>query len=468
MSKQSEGSKSSRFDLSSEEITSEPLYRVLMYIATPLLVQNLVWVIQQIVDLFWIGQFSSIAVSAIGLVLPATSLLLVTVISIPFIGTQILVSQELGSGNKSAARRISSSGVIISVLFAVCLGALAYAASQPLLEILLSYRQEPESNIILLAKAYLQILAIGVVFAAVSDVLEATFISWGRSRYSLYINIVNIVVNLSLDPILIFGIGPIPVLGVRGAAIASVGGYVSGLIIAVSLALFYDKNEYLSFDITHSAEYIKLLKVGVPAGVRDTIVPIADLIFIGIVFTVGGAAGSAAYIVGSRVASVANLLAESLETATRSIVGQNAGANYPHRANRMVWVSTSIITIVLSSCGIMQWLSANFIVSTLSPELEGSALDLAATCLRIYALGYPGLGLIAVIQAGFDAGGRTTVGFVASLLKYWVIQIPIALVSGLILDYSVVTLFWAIALSNTTVAIILVWYYYTTQKKLFK
>src|SRR5699024_1322077 len=108
--------------------------------------------------------------------------------------------------------------------------------ARPIVDLLTLARPGGET-VTALAAAYLGVVAIGLPAAAASDAVEAAFIGWGDSRAPLYISVATVGTNLVLDPILIFGLGPAPALGVRGAALATVVGYVAGFVLAGTLAL---------------------------------------------------------------------------------------------------------------------------------------------------------------------------------------------------------------------------------------
>lgn len=109
-------------DVSSDDVLENPLYKVLLLIAAPIAVQNVARIVEQVVDLFWIGQYSTEAVAAVGVGLPVLSLPFTGVISTPIIGTQILVSQHVGSDDADEARAAASAGVVLAAVLAVLFG----------------------------------------------------------------------------------------------------------------------------------------------------------------------------------------------------------------------------------------------------------------------------------------------------------------------------------------------------------
>src|SRR5699024_5337768 len=163
----------------------------------------------QAVDLFFLGRLGSAAVAAVGLSLPVIALFFAFVITIPFVGTQILVSQRVGGENADGARRIAALGLGVALALGAVGAVILWVGARPIVGLLTLARPGGET-VTALAAAYLGVVAIGLPAAAASDAVEAAFIGWGDSRAPLYISVATVGTNLVLDPILIFGLGPAP------------------------------------------------------------------------------------------------------------------------------------------------------------------------------------------------------------------------------------------------------------------
>lgn len=449
------------FDVSSDEMTSEPLHEVLLLLAVPLLLQNFVRVALQIVDLFWLGRLSADAVSAAGLVIPIVAFLVAIVNAAPFIGTQILVSQRIGNDDRRGASRATFTGLALGVGLGVVAGGLVYVGARPLLELLATIQPgNTDSHVIELAAGYLKIIALGVFVAAIGDVIEGVFIGSGDSRASLYQNLSTVAVNVLLDPFLIFGFGPFPALGMEGAALATVAGYFGGALLGVGLiargrgdGLFSRSGVTLRL-----SEARELLSVGIPSGFRYIAIQSAQITLTVIVFVAGGSTALAAYLVGSRVSSLAYTPANGLKQALQTVVGQNLGASCIRRAERVTWVGVAIATVGVGVLGITQWSIPGFVTTLLVPKAGPTEFELAIKHLRIYAYSYPAIGALLLLQGGFVGARRTRTSMVASFVQHWGIRLPLAATS-VYFGYGVVGIFWAISISNIVTAVGLAGYY---------
>jgi Na+-driven multidrug efflux pump len=195
--------------------------------------------------------------------------------------------------------------------------------------------------------------------------------------------------------------------------------------------------------------------VGAQQGVRQLIrVPIFVLVFLG-----GGAAGLAAYIIGARVATVAFVPPQSLQQAAQSVIGQNLGAGNAGRARRTTWLGVGVAVGGLTLVGAGQWLVPEALARAFAPTLSGEGLALTVEYLTVLAYGYPALGAIYTVEAGFNAAGRSRVSFLSTLLQYGGVRLPIAAVGVVYLSTGVSAVFWAVTLSNVLAATWLVGYY---------
>jgi putative MATE family efflux protein len=450
--------------------------RTLVSLAVPLVAQNVVRVAQQVVDTFWLGRLGETAVAAVGLTIPLLGLLFALLVT-PFVGTQILVSQRVGADDDAGAHRTVVHGLVLALAVGAVLGGVVALVARPLVTLV-----GAGPDVAPAAALYLGTVALGLPMAGASDALEAGFVGRGDSRTSLWINVATVAVNVVLDPLLIFGAGPIPALGIRGAALATVGGYAAGLALALAFALgprMALSRRHLTLTV---ADFRALLSIGAPITGRQVVSGSVRVLLVSVVALAGGAAGLAAYTVGARVASVAVLPSRGLAQAAQSMVGQNVGADRPDRAGRTTRVGVAVAVVALALLGAVQWAVPGPVARLFVPDLSGDGLAFTVQYLRILAYGYPAIGAVDLLLAGFNGAGRTRTSFVADLLKYWGVRLPtaalalpatasvsvfgVAVAPGLDLGMSAV--FWAVTGSNVAAALgVGAYYVRATQRGLF-
>lgn len=453
-------------DVSREEITEGSLPRVLLVLAAPLVAQNLVQVLQQVIDTFWLGRLGEDAVAAVGLNFPIIAVLIALATVAPFVGTQILVSQRYGAEDPAGARSAAVHGATLSILFGLLVGGLVYLFAP---QIIAPFGAGP--SVTELAAIYLAVYALGLPILSASDALEGGFIGWGDTRAALYINVLAVAVNVVLDPFLIFGWGPFPTLGVQGAALATVIGYTLGFLLALWMAIGSRKSLPLGrHDIRFELEeYRELLDIGAPSAGQHLAQQSVRVVIIGIVASVGGAAGLAAYTVGARIASVAFIPASGLQQAAQSVIGQNLGADKPERARRATWTGVAIAGGALAVVGAIQFAVPDLLTRLFVPDISPEGFALTVEYLVILSYGYWAIGVTYLFLAGFNAARRTRTSMVASLLQYWAVRLPIAAGGALVIGFGVSAVFWAVTISNIVAAVGLGLYYrYETQSGMLK
>ncbi|KTG11634.1 MATE family efflux transporter [Haloprofundus marisrubri] len=454
------------FDLTTEDITEGSISRALVVLAAPLVIQSLTQVVQQLVDVFWLGRYGENAVAAVGLNYPIISLVVILVTLAPFVGTQVIVSQRVGGDDPEGARRIAFHGVTLGLAFAAVVGALTYVAAPEIVRLVGADPAFAE-----MAAIYLATYALGMPFVVVSDTLEGAFTGWGDSRAALYVTLVTVVTNLVLDPFLILGLWVFPEMGVEGAALATVAGFAAGMTLAIALAVgprdtFSLSTADVGFDV---AEYREILDVGGPLVGQRIAQDAVRVVIVGIVAVAGGAAGLVAYTVGARIASIAFIPAGGLQQASQSIIGQNLGAENPERANRTTWTGVAIAAVALGLIGAVQWFVPESLTLLFVPDISEVALGWTVQYLQILALGYWALGATYLFLGGFNGARKTKTSLVVSLAQYWGVRLPIAAVGVYLFDFGVSAVFWAVTLSNVAAAVGAgAYYYYTTSDGMFE
>jgi putative MATE family efflux protein len=444
------------FDVSSEDITEGSLSRALLSIATPLVAQQLVLVGNSVVDLFWVGRLGENAVAAVGLTAPLVGLLAVSSY-IAYTGGQVAMSQRVGAGEPERARTVGLHALYVAVALASLL-ALVMILTAPTLVTALG----ASTAVAGLAVVYIQTLAIAHIVGGMSDTVEAAFVAWGDSRATVTINVVAVLVNLVLDPFLIFGWWVVPEFGIMGAALATLVAYTVGFGVGLGLA-FADRHTFHLDDVPWTLErgtLVEIFTIGVPKAGQETARQLARLVMVAVVSVTAGAPGLAAYTVGSRVATVAFVPARALGGAATSVVGQNLGAANPGRATRATWLTVALGAGAIGLLGVGQWRYPVPLANLFVPNLSAAGLALSTDYLRILAYGYWALGAIYTVEAGFNGARKTQISMLSTMGQYYLVRVPIALVGAFALTYGVYSVFWAVTLSNVVAAVLLCGYFY--------
>ncbi|SFR42105.1 MATE family efflux transporter [Halogeometricum limi] len=452
-------------DVSTEDITDGPIPRTLVLLALPLVAQNFALVAQQVIDTFWLGRLGTDAVAAVGLVIPLGALLTIPITAV-FVGSQVTASQRVGAGDDARARRLPVHAVVLMALVSTVLVGVVYFAAEPALRLLY-----PNTTVVAAGATYMLGWSLSLVMSSVSDGLESGFVGFGDTRAALLVNLTAVGLNVVLDPFFIFGLWVFPEWGVFGAAIATGVGYAGGGLLALGIALrgrtaFSLSRDAFWFD---AGAFADIVRTGTPIALKNAGRQVARAVMISLVTLTGGAAALAAYTVGARLATVAFVPIQGLSAATTSMVGQNVGADAPERAAAATRVGVLVGAVGLSLVGLTQWAMPDLIARTFIPEIGAETLSLTVDYLRILAYGYWAFAFIYVIEAGFSGAGRTDLSMYSTLVQYWAVRLPIALVGVYVLGMGVHAVFWAVTLSNVAAAVgLFVFYRYSASRGLFR
>ncbi len=443
------------FEVSREDITEGSLGRALAVLATPLLVQHLVIVGQQVIDVFWVGRLGADAVAAIGLVAPINGLLFIGSY-VATTGGQVTVSQRIGTDDVAGGRLATTHAFAVVGLVNLLLAVVVFLSADAITAALTG-----DDAVATLAAAYLAVIGFANVFKGLSDVVEAGYLGWGESRVPTGLNVLAMVLNVVLDPLLIFGWTPLPGFGIAGAALAT----LIAFLVSFSIGFLTLVTDVTAFTLTRASfrydasTVRRLLRVGVPKALQEVGRQLGRLVIVLVISVTGGAAALAAYTVGARVATVAFVPAQAIGSASTTLVGQNLGADRPDRAYTATWLGVVVGAVLLGLVGVVQWFVPELLATVFVPDISGEALMFTVAYLQILALGYWALGTIWTVEAGFNGAGRTEISMYSTLLQYWAVRIPVAVVGAFVLGLGALGPFWAVTISNVVAAVGLTAYF---------
>jgi len=261
------------------------------------------------------------------------------------------------------------------------------------------------------------------------------------------------IINLILDPILIFGWGPIPAMGIAGAAIATTIG--RGIAVSYQLyILFYGKVRVgfslsaMKIDLPLMARLVKI-SLG---GIGQTI--IATSSWIGMVRLIAefGSEVVAGYTIAIRVVIFSLLPSWGISNATATLVGQNLGAKEPDRAEKSVWATGKINIMLLGMIGIIFIITPAFFIRLFITD--SAVVEVGATALRIISFGFFAYGFGMVLIHAFNGAGDTRTPTRINLICFWLIEIPLAYFLALYAGMEENGVFYSIVISETLLAAI--------------
>lgn len=293
----------------------------ILRLSAPLMGTTLVQMAYSLIDVLWLGRLGTQAVAAVG---TAGFLfwLAEAVSKIPRVGMSVLTAQHYGAGRREDAKADIRNGLQMAIVLGLLYSVAMILGRQ---QIIGFFGLDPVVH--KLAIDYLVIVAAGFVLTFVNPVLSAAYYSIGNSVTPFRINVLGLITNMILDPVFIFGFGPIPGLGVRGAAIATV--FAQGLVTALFLSIMLRERDIVYQSKVLSAPNGKLFRrifqLGLPPAVNAGIHSIAGIV-LNKYMAAYGATPVAVYTIGAQVESITWMTGDGLSAGLAAFIGQNYGA----------------------------------------------------------------------------------------------------------------------------------------------
>lgn len=444
----------------SESILQGSIAGALLRLAGPVVLANVLQTVYQLTDTFWVGRLGTAAVAAVSFSFPVIFLLISVGGGVTIAGT-ILVAQYEGRGDARQVDYVAAQTYVLVTLAGVVLTVLGYLVSAPVLRLM------GASPVVLpLATEYLQISFLGLAFVYGYFVFQALLRGVGDVKTPLLVVLGTVLLNFVLDPLFILGWGPVPALGVAGAAAATVA--TQGLAAAVGAGLMLSGRRPIRLHLRDlKPDWTlarRIARLGFPASVEQSTRALGLTALTTLVAGFGSEA-VAAYGVGSRIFSFVLIPALGLGMATSTVVGQNIGAGQGPRARRTAAIGTWIAFGTLSLAGLAAFFWAETLVAAFVPD-EPAVIARGARFLRIMAPTWGFIGVQVVIGGGFSGAGKTFVSMALALISLWVLRFPLAFVlserTGLGLD----GVWWAFPVSNVLAAALAVgWFVRTVRRR---
>jgi putative MATE family efflux protein len=419
-------------------LTQGPVGGHLVDMTVPVLLGIATMMGQSLIDTWFIGQVGDAQLAAFSFGFPI--LMIVTSVAIGLgAGTSSVVARAIGADDHRRARRLSTDSLLLSFLVTAIISAIGIFTIGPLFRLL-----GAPDELMPLISGFMTILYLGVPFIVVGMVGMASMRATGDTRLPSMLMILAAVLNVILDPILIFGVGPVPAMGLNGAAMAALLARAS--IFVGTLYLMRHRLDMVSFDKPDPGElrqsWRDILHVGIPAAGTNIIVPVGAAVVTAMIARFGPDA-VAGFGVASRIESLMLVMYYALSAIIGPFVGQNFSAGKEDRILRALWLCTAFcIGSGLAIAGLLAsmsgWLPGLFSDSE-------SVRRVTSLFLWIVPISYGTYGMVMVMNASFNGLGYPMPGVVISVCRIAVLYIPIALVAMQLFDIAGIFAAYAIA-----------------------
>ncbi len=410
-----------------DDLTDGTLLRPMFRLAWPLVVIQLLQVTYNVGDTFWLGALSPESVGALSLAFPLIFFLISIGGGFTAAGA-ILIAQHTGAGSDKGGL-IAGQTLSFITLVAIAVGLLGYYVTDPMLA-LLPADAETQATVIPLAADYMRIFFLGSPFLFGFFIFVSLMRGYGNTRAPMRVMFISVVINLVIDPLLIFGVGPFPRLEIQGAAVATV--ISRGVATAIGFYILFYTDVGPDIRLEHLRprfEYVsEITRLGVPTALEQSMSSLAMIAMTAMVATFPPAV-VAAYGLGNRLISLAFLPAMGMGQATDTIVGQNLGAGKPERAEKATWVASGVVAVIMLGAGLIAFAFPEPIVGVFMTSGEAGTAETihyGSIYLQIAAAMFVFMGVLQVVLGAFRGAGNTKTALVFSVVTLWIARVPVS------------------------------------------
>ncbi|MDG1572795.1 MATE family efflux transporter [Robiginitalea sp. M366] len=423
------------------DYTTGSLRKAIFMLSIPMILEMMMESVFAVVDIAYVSRVSVNAVATIGLTESVITLVYAIAIGLSMAATAV-VARRVGEKDPEGARTAAVQAIMLGAVLALVIGLFGYHFAREILQLM-----GGEADLVEEGYGYTRWLIGGNITIMLLFLINAIFRGAGDASMAMWTLVLSNGLNLILDPIFIFGLGPVPEFGVTGAAIATNIGRGSAVLFQLAILLFgwgRIRIRLQDWRLRLSVMW-NLVRVSL-GGIAQFLIGTSSWVFLMRLMSVFGSEVLAGYTIAIRVMMFTLMPAWGMSNAAATLVGQNLGAEKPERAEASVWKTSAY------NAWFMLVVSVGYLV--FAPELMAlfnrtpAVVENGALCLRIIAAGYIFYAYGMVVTQAFNGAGDTRTPTRINLVAFWMFQLPLAYLASTTLDLGPLGVFLAITLAE--------------------
>ena len=435
---------------SEADYTEIKIGKAIFLLAVPMILELIMESTFAVIDIFFVGKLGPSAVATVGLT--ETYLFLLYSIGMGLsMAVTAIVARRIGEKEKEKAGISAVQSIFLAILISIPFSAAGLFFSKDLLALMGADKWILENGY-----PYTQWMLGGNAVIMLLFIINAVFRGAGDAAIAMRVLWIANGINILLDPLLIFGIGPFPELGIEGAAIAT----NIGRGIAVLAQLWFLLNGVKHIRVLRSQIYLHLKTISAIVktslgGIGQMIIAMTSWIFIMRILAEFGSQVIAGATIAMRIMMFTMMPAWGMSNAVATLVGQNLGAKKPDRAERSVWITGLWNMIFLIGVAIVYFIESESLVGIFTDDAQ--VISVGAMWLRIVSYSYFVYGWWMVSSQAFNGAGDTVTPTKINFVFFWLFEIPLSYLMAEILGMKYSGVFWAIFIAETSVGLFTLW-----------
>jgi len=432
------------------DYTQIGLKRAIFLLAVPMILELVMESTFAVVDIFFVGKLGASAVATVGLTETYLFLLYSLAMGLAMAVTAI-IARRVGEKNMDDAGTAAVQSIFLGVLCSIPFSIAGIFFAKDLLALMGADAWSLEHGY-----RFTQWMLGGNVVIVLLFVINAIFRGAGDAAIAMRVLWIANGINILLDPLLIFGWGPIPAFGIEGAGIATTTG--RGIGVLIQLWTLLKGGKHIQVKLTQlywDAKIILNIVRTSLGGVGQMIVAMTSWIFLMRILADVGSEAVAGSTIALRVMLFTLMPAWGLSNAAATLVGQNLGAGNPDRAESTVWKVGFYNMIFLFAVSVVYFVFNESLMNIFTNDAR--VIAIGAEWLQILSYSYLVYGWWMVSGAAFNGAGDTKTPTKINLVFFWFIQIPLSYFLAITLDWKHSGVFWGVFISETSVGLFTLW-----------
>ncbi|GCF92180.1 MATE family efflux transporter [Enterococcus florum] len=426
----------------------------ILKLAIPATIENLLQTLVGFIDTLMVSKIGLMAVTAVGVANSALNVYLAIFIALS-VGASSLIARNIGAGTVKEAAKTARQSTVLAAVIGLLFGLVTIGFGRTILLLM-----GVSKDVLHYGLTFFVVVGGSAIFLSLLTVFGSVLRAIGDTTSPMKISILVNLMNIVIDYLLIFGIGPFPELGILGTAI----GTVLSRILGCCLLFKKIQQTELAFErhsLFRMSDYRPLIQLSIPAALERLVMRLGQVIYFGLIVVIG-AKTFAAHSIAGNIESFVYMPAYGLATAATTLVGSAVGANHFSEANRIAYLAAKFGVLFMSGLGVILFFGSPLFARLFTQD--SAAIQQIIVALRIDAFNQPGLAISLITTGSLQGMGDTKTPLYSTIVGMWGIRIVGVVVFGQVLGWGIAGIWLSIGIDLYTRSLYLVYRFHKKSK----
>jgi putative MATE family efflux protein len=434
---------------SEQEFTSGSINRAIVLLSIPMVLEMIMEGVFALADAYWVSKISVDAMATVGLTESIMTMVYSIAVGLCAAATAV-VARRTGENDPDGAARAAVQSTLLAIGISALIGIPGFIFADDILRLM-----GGSEALIAECSGYTKIMFGSNIVIMLLFLFNAIFRGAGNATYAMWVLFISNGINIVLDPMLIFGWGPFPEMGIEGAAVATVFGRSVGVAMQLYLLLKgvgLVKIARRHFVIVRET-IVRLIEVAA-GGTGQYIISSASWVFLVRIVSEFGSEAVAGYTIAIRIIIFTFMPIWGMGNAAATLVGQNLGARQPERAETSAWRTAHFTMMFLVVISLILVFSAPVIIPLFNPDPE--VIRIGIITLRIFCVSYFIFAYGLILSQSFNGAGDTRTPTLVNFVCFWLLEIPLGYALAMEVGWGVPGVCWAVAISEAIMSVVMI------------